>query len=166
MARAGQRSGASSFRLASSFKLRSVTSFQSTATHLGKALAACCAFMNSCVHRLRWYGSGVSPRTLTLSAQPTSKRHMLRRFLKKNVLIQDVGAGLIQMSYLGKFGSRVAYPLAADNVLRLLPCRLRGVNQPVNRTRNRFARPRPTLLACLWTHMGRSTPRCATPASS
>ena len=57
---------------------RSVTSFQSTATHLGKALAACCAFMNSCVHRLRWYGSGVSPRTLTLSAQPTSKRHMLK----------------------------------------------------------------------------------------
>src|SRR6516165_10604160 len=35
-----------------------------------------------------------------------------------------------------------AYPLAADNVLRLLPCRLRGVNQPVNRTRNRFSRPR------------------------
>jgi hypothetical protein len=121
LARAGQRSGASSFRLASSFKLRSVTSFQSTATHLGKALAACCAFMNSCVHRLRWYGSGVSPRTLTLSAQPTSKRHMLRRFLKKNVLIQDVGAGLIQMSYFGKFGSRVAYPLAADNVWKRKP---------------------------------------------
>src|SRR4030095_9323609 len=31
---------------------------------------------------------------------------LLRRFLKKNVLIQDVGAGLIQMSYLGKCGSR------------------------------------------------------------
>jgi hypothetical protein len=31
---------------------------------------------------------------------------VLRRFLKKNVLIQDVGVGLIIMSYLGKFGSR------------------------------------------------------------
>jgi hypothetical protein len=62
--------------------------------------------------------------------------------------------------------TKVAYPLAADNVLRLLPCRLRGVNQPVNRTRNRFSRPRPTLLACIWTHMGRSTPRCSTPAGS
>ena len=30
----------------------------------------------------------------------------LRRFLKKNVLIQDVGVGLITMSYLGKCGSR------------------------------------------------------------
>src|SRR5438093_13241845 len=30
----------------------------------------------------------------------------LRRFLQKNVLIQDVGVGLITMSYLGKFGSR------------------------------------------------------------
>jgi hypothetical protein len=29
--------------------------------------------------------------------------------------------------------SLVAYPLAADNVLGLLPCRLRGVNQPVIR---------------------------------
>src|SRR5215468_2872851 len=29
-----------------------------------------------------------------------------RRFLKKNILIQDVGAGLIKMSYLGQFGSR------------------------------------------------------------
>jgi hypothetical protein len=58
---------------------------------------------------------------------------------------------------------RVAYPLAADNVLGLLPCRLRGVNQPVMRTRNRFSRPRPALLACLWTHMGRSTSRFSTP---
>jgi hypothetical protein len=31
---------------------------------------------------------------------------MLRRFLKKNILIQDVGAGLIKMSYLGQCGSR------------------------------------------------------------
>jgi len=29
---------------------------------------------------------------------------------------------------------RVAYPLAADNVSRLLPIRLKGVNQPVIRT--------------------------------
>jgi len=28
----------------------------------------------------------------------------------------------------------VAYPLAADNVSRLLPIRLKGVNQPVIRT--------------------------------
>ena len=61
---------------------------------------------------------------------------------------------------------RVAYPLAADNVLGLLPCRLRGVNQPVIRTRNRFSRPRPALLACLWTHMGRSTPRFSPPAAT
>jgi len=60
----------------------------------------------------------------------------------------------------------VAYPLAADNVLGLLPCRLRGVNQPVIRTRNRFARPRPAMLACRWTHMGRSTSRFSTPAGS
>src|SRR5215470_13324684 len=31
---------------------------------------------------------------------------VLRRFLKKNVLIQDVGAGLITMSYLGNAGWR------------------------------------------------------------
>ena len=31
------------------------------------------------------------------------------------------------------FDVGVAYPLAADNVLGLLPCRLRGVNQPVMR---------------------------------
>src|SRR5215510_14416438 len=57
----------------------------------------------------------------------------------------------------------VAYPLAADNVLGLLPCRLRGGNQPVMRTRNRLSRPRPALLACLWTHTGRSTTRFSTP---
>jgi hypothetical protein len=32
--------------------------------------------------------------------------YRLRRFLKKNVLIQDVGAGLITMSYLGNAGWR------------------------------------------------------------
>ena len=32
--------------------------------------------------------------------------HELRRFLKKNFLIQDVGAGLIKMSYLGNAGWR------------------------------------------------------------
>ena len=31
------------------------------------------------------------------------------------------------------------------------------------RTRNRFSRPRPALLACLWTHRGRSTTRFSTP---
>ena len=30
----------------------------------------------------------------------------IRRFLKKNFLLQDVGAGLIKMSYLGKAGWR------------------------------------------------------------
>jgi hypothetical protein len=55
---------------------------------------------------------------------------------------------------------------AADNVLRPLPCLHQGVNQPVIRTRNRFSRPRPALLACLWTHIGRSTPRCSAPAGA
>ena len=32
--------------------------------------------------------------------------HMLGRFLKKNPLIQEVGAGLIKMSYLGHSGWR------------------------------------------------------------
>jgi hypothetical protein len=60
----------------------------------------------------------------------------------------------------------VAYPLAADNVLRPLPCPLIGGDQPVMRTRNRFSRPRPALLACNGTHLGRSTLRCSTPAGS
>jgi hypothetical protein len=30
----------------------------------------------------------------------------LRRFLKKNILIQEIGAGLIKMSYLGNAGWR------------------------------------------------------------
>jgi len=37
----------------------------------------------------------------TLKNQPS-----LRRFPRKNFLIQVVGAGLIKMSYLGNFGSR------------------------------------------------------------
>ena len=48
----------------------------------------------------------------------------------------------------------VAYLLLADNVSRLLPCCLREVNQPVIRTRNRFSKPRPALLVCIWTHIG------------
>jgi hypothetical protein len=60
----------------------------------------------------------------------------------------------------------VAYPLAADNVLRPLPCPLIGGNQPVMRIRNRFSRPRPALLACNGTHLGRSTLQCSTPAGS
>jgi hypothetical protein len=62
--------------------------------------------------------------------------------------------------------ARVAYPLAADNVLRPLPFPLLGGNQPVMRTRNRFSRPCPALLACNGTHLGRATLRCSTPAGS
>src|SRR5215831_9216074 len=43
----------------------------------------------------------------------------LRRFLKKNILIQDVGAGLINMSYLGKFGSR--FNRASTACIAVLP---------------------------------------------
>ncbi len=43
----------------------------------------------------------------------------------------------------------VAYPLAADNVLRLLVSRLKGLHQPVVRSRIRFSAPRSRLLACL-----------------
>jgi hypothetical protein len=42
---------------------------------------------------------------------------------------------------------RVVYLRAADNVLRLLPIWLRGVNQPVIRSRNPFSRPHPARLA-------------------
>ena len=34
------------------------------------------------------------------------ERWLIRRFLKKNFLIQDVGTGLIKMSYLGNAGWR------------------------------------------------------------
>ena len=42
---------------------------------------------------------------------------------------------------------RVVYLLVADHVLRLLPIRLRRVNQPVIRSRNVVATPRSPLLA-------------------
>ena len=42
--------------------------------------------------------------------------------------------------------SRVAYPLAADNVSGLLPIRLRGGNRSGIRTRSVFSRPRSILL--------------------
>jgi DNA invertase Pin-like site-specific DNA recombinase len=65
--------------------------------------------------------------------------------------------------YLCNALRQVAYLLAADNVSRLPPSCLREVNQPVIRTRHRFAKPRPALLACFWTHIGHSTPRFSTP---
>ena len=40
------------------------------------------------------------------ASTPLSTFVWLRRFLKKNILIQEVGAGLIKMSYLGKAGWR------------------------------------------------------------
>ena len=43
-------------------------------------------------------------------------------------------------------GFLVAYPLAADNVSRLLPFRLEGVNHPVISTRSVFSTPRSILL--------------------
>src|SRR5215468_5830154 len=55
-------------------------------------------------------------KTLDRIARQT---HDLRRFLKKNVLIQDVGAGLIKMSYFGKFGSR--YNRASSACIAALP---------------------------------------------
>ena len=39
-------------------------------------------------------------------AMALAEQHTLRRFLKKNILIQEVGAGLIKMSYLGNAGWR------------------------------------------------------------
>jgi transposase len=60
----------------------------------------------------------------------------------------------------------VAYPLAAANVLRPLPCRLRGGKQPVMRTRYRFSRPRPALWAWIGPPLGRSPPRCTPPTAS
>src|SRR5262245_45711290 len=64
-------------------------SFQSTATQRGNAFAAYCAFIYSSVHRLRWCGAGVSPRTLTLSPQPTSKKHMLNLTLHR-IFVQSL----------------------------------------------------------------------------
>src|SRR5262245_34553172 len=57
---------------------------------------------------------------------------------------------------------RVAYLLAADNVSGPVLTRLRGVNQPVIRTGNEFSSPRPALLASIWAHVHRSTPRLST----
>jgi hypothetical protein len=44
---------------------------------------------------------------------------------------------------------RVVYPAVAENVPRLLPSRLSGVNQPVLYTPNGFSRPHLTRWACL-----------------
>jgi hypothetical protein len=55
-------------------------------------------------------------------------------------------------SALGDFSvpnQQVAYLGAADNVSRLLPCRLRRIHQPVVRSCIRFSAPRSRLLACL-----------------
>jgi len=43
----------------------------------------------------------------------------------------------------------VAYPRAADNISRPLVSRLKGLHQPVVRSRIRFSAPRSPLLACL-----------------
>jgi hypothetical protein len=49
-------------------------------------------------------------------------------------------------TYLADLGLQVAYSTAADNVSGPLASRLRGVNQPVIRTRNAFSTPRSPLL--------------------
>src|SRR5712671_1447328 len=48
------------------------------------------------------------PPALDLCARPAApgRGQCLRRFLKKNLPFQDVGAGLIKMSYLGNAGWR------------------------------------------------------------
>jgi len=51
---------------------------------------------------------------------------------------------------------QVAYPLAADNVSRPLVSRLKGLHQPVVRSRIRFSAPRARLLACLSTGLSPS----------
>jgi len=43
----------------------------------------------------------------------------------------------------------VVYPLAADNVSRPLMSRLKGLHQPVVRSRIRLSAPRARLLACV-----------------
>ena len=52
----------------------------------------------------------------------------------------------IAYGFLPPLYSLVAYPLAADNVSRLLPFRLGGVNHPVISTRSVFSTPRSILL--------------------
>ena len=56
-----------------------------------------------------------------------------------------------QLSAARRYTARslVAYLLAADNVSRPLPTRLREVNQPVISPRNVFSTPRYPLLACI-----------------
>ena len=51
--------------------------------------------------------------------------------------------------YWGRSRTGVAYPLAADNVSRPLVSRLKGLHQPVVRSRIRLSAPRSSLLACL-----------------
>src|SRR5256885_8122877 len=88
-------------------------------------------------------------------ATPEDRLFFILTYLKTYAL-QVVHGRLFGMGQ-----SKVAYLLAADNVLRPLPCPLIGGNQPVMRPRNRFSRPRPALLACNGTHLGRSTLRCS-----
>jgi hypothetical protein len=52
--------------------------------------------------------------------------------------------------------SLVAYLGAADNVPRLLPSRLRSVNQPVNRSGNRFSTHHFPRLPCICAHVSHS----------
>src|SRR5439155_25038173 len=54
---------------------------------------------------------------------------------------------VVQGRLFGLGETTAAYLLAADNVLRPLPCLLMGGSQPVMPTRHRFSRPRPALLA-------------------
>jgi hypothetical protein len=99
------------------------------------------------------------------NAYLAAENRILRNQIRGRVQLTD--AERKTLAEIGKqLGRQVAYPLAADNVLRPLPCPLIGGNQPVMRTRHRFARPRPALLACNGTHLGRSTLRCSTPAGS
>ncbi len=46
------------------------------------------------------------PRRMLIDLLSAPLMILLRRFLKKNLLLQDVGAGLITMSYLGNAGWR------------------------------------------------------------
>ena len=50
--------------------------------------------------------SGIRDTARVLHVSPTTVINELRRFLKKNLPFQDVGAGLIKMSYLGNAGWR------------------------------------------------------------
>jgi len=64
--------------------------------------------LNALVYKSLWSNDAGDP--FDLSEATVSEGHTadseLRRFLKKNLLIQDVGAGLIKMSYLGNAGWR------------------------------------------------------------